>query len=215
MEVMQLEWCACAGREVTSRYGDRVEGVPVRGDRLRAAVEKRAGSSVREAAQRLGVGEDRLNDWYAERVGPEPGLLHRTLAALTVPGLPDVDILDVLPLGTPRTLRVLRWAAGLTVQQLRAQTKISRRRWEHLESGRAVPTEQEAQALSTALGVDPQTVLEASGEHAPPITVQIQMSAQDAAFVESLRREDESLEEAANRFWGSAMQAFRTLTGRH
>lgn len=212
---MQLGVCACAGREVTSRYGDRVEGVPVRGDRLRAVVEKRVGSSVREAAQRLGVGVDRLNDWYAERVGPEPGVLRRILEELKVPGLPDVDVLDVLPLGTPRTLRVLRWGAGLTVQQLRAQTAISRRRWEHLEHGRAVPTKQEAEALSRALGVEPQVVVEASGEHAPPVAVQIQMSAQDAAFVQSLRREDESLEAAANRVWESAVQAFRTLSSGH
>jgi transcriptional regulator with XRE-family HTH domain len=191
---------------VTDRYCDRVRGVTeVSGERLKALICQDGRLSVREAARRLGVTESRLRAWFTERVGPEPSVLRRILTDL------DKDILDVLPMGTRETLRVLRWRAGLTVEELRDETDISRRRWERLEEGEVLPTKPEAEALARALNTSVEKVHTASGGHAQPVTVPIQVAAEDLPFLDAFRRAGESRSDAASRAWGTAVQILRSL----
>lgn len=119
------------------------------GDALRSARE-RAGFSQNDLARVLGLASGgRISLWERGEARPRsPQLLHALAAALATP---VAELLES-PKGGP-TLRWLRFAAGLSVEDLALATHTSPssvKRWE--AEGLARPTERVVSALVAALG---------------------------------------------------------------
>jgi transcriptional regulator with XRE-family HTH domain len=120
---------------------------------LRAAREK-AGLTQHELARVVGVvGGERVAMWERGRSRPRsPRILHAVAAAVGVPA----RSLLVPPEDGP-TLRWLRFAAGLGVDQVADAARVSissLKRWEAGSSRRALPPET-VQVLAAVLGVRP------------------------------------------------------------
>lgn len=86
-------------------------GVPIDGTRLRE-LRERQGWTQAELAKRARSHAQAISDYETGQHGPLAPVLERTAAAL------GVDVEDLLPPRTPRSLKVLRHKAGLTQQQL-------------------------------------------------------------------------------------------------
>jgi transcriptional regulator with XRE-family HTH domain len=119
------------------------------GDALRSARE-RAGFSQNDLARVLGLASGgRISLWERGEARPRsPQLLHALAAALATP---VAELLES-PKGGP-TLRWLRFAAGLSVEDLALATHTSPssvKRWE--AEGLARPTERVVSTLVAALG---------------------------------------------------------------
>lgn len=119
------------------------------GDALRSARE-RAGLSQNDLARRLGLASGgRISLWERGEARPRsPHLLHLLAEALEIP---PVQLLAP-PEGGP-SLRWLRFAAGLTVDELATATHVAVptvKRWE--SEGLTRPTERIVSALVQALG---------------------------------------------------------------
>lgn len=121
-----------------------VIGVRIDADRLRRIVQQ-AAPTVRETAAAIDVSENVLSGWFAGRSLPHPPTLHRLLNYL------HVDLTDVLPDGTPLTLEVLRWRAGMTRQDVARAAHMSRPRYAALEEGSLPTTDRDLPVLATAL----------------------------------------------------------------
>lgn len=151
-------WRATAGRPPPGTVAV-VLGVRVDGERLRAVLTDAAGT-IRAAAERVEINENRLHDWMSGRNAPEPQTLYRILRTLRR------DIIDVLPSGTPITLEVLRWRVGKTAQQVAAEAGISRPRYGDIESGVLTPTGRDLRRLAAVYGVTEDEVRAAAQQHA-------------------------------------------------
>lgn len=125
-------------------------------DVLRAARE-RAGLTQHELAHRIGVvGGERVSMWERGDARPRsPHLLHALAREI---GLSASDLL-VEPEGVP-TLRWLRFAAGLSLEDVAAATHVSAaslKRWE-AQGCRREPAKGTVQTLSAVLNVSGATV---------------------------------------------------------
>lgn len=121
------------------------------GAALRVA-RQRAGLSQNDLARRVGMASgQRISLWERGEARPRsPGLLHATADAL---GVPAVALLVPVP-SDAVSLRWLRFAAGLSVEDLAAATHSSVssvKRWE--AQGLREPSPGTVEALAAALGV--------------------------------------------------------------
>lgn len=125
------------------------------GDALRRARE-RAGLSQNELARRVGLAAgDRISRWERGEARPRsPRTLHNVARALGV-GAREL----LLPPESGPNLRWLRFAAGLSVDELAAATNSgvsTVKRWE--ADGHATPSPKTLAALAAALSTTPEAV---------------------------------------------------------
>lgn len=122
-------------------------GVTISRERLRAARERK-GLNQRQLADQIGVHPSDISAYETGRSRPDPATLRRLADAL------QVDPLDLLQPGTPVTLQVLRFRAGLTQAETATAAGLTRSTYAAIERGdtrlgpgRAEPI---ARALTTA-----------------------------------------------------------------
>jgi transcriptional regulator with XRE-family HTH domain len=176
-----------------------VIGVRIDADRLRRIVQRTA-PTLRECAATLDVPESVLSAWYAGRSLPQPATLHRILTQLRV------DLSEVLPDGTPATLEVLRWRAGMTRQDVARAARMSRPRYAALEEGRMPTTDRDLAVLATALHVTEDEV-HAAARRYPEVFWGMFVPTDLAGRIDAARESGESRNDAALRLWEDGLAA--------
>jgi transcriptional regulator with XRE-family HTH domain len=158
-------------------------------DRLKAA-RRAAGLTQAQLAEQIGVSQGRISAWEQGTRRPDASRLHRLASAL------DVDVLTLLRKG-PVTLRVLRFRAGFTQEQLAHSLGMPRSTWSAIERGElALPTD-DAAALARLLNVETVDVLAAVAGGAEDEAVEL--PADLANELDAARQPGESLADTIRR----------------
>jgi transcriptional regulator with XRE-family HTH domain len=178
-----------------------VIGVRIDADRLRRKVQQTA-PTLRECAAVLDVPETVLAGWFAGRSLPQPPTLHRILNQLRV------DLAEVLPEGTPVTLEVLRWRAGMTRQDAARAAHMSRPRYAALEDGTLPATDRDLAVLATALHAT-EDELHAATRRYPEVSWVLHVPTDTAEQIDAAREAGESRNDAALRLWRDGLAARR------
>ena len=124
---------------------------------LRAARE-RAGLTQHELARLVGVaGGERISRWELGTSEPRPDILVRLAKVLKTPPL------ELLHVETGSDLRGLRFAAGLSVDEVAANAHMSKRTYIRWESGKwkRLPSPGQIDSLADALKVSESTLVQA------------------------------------------------------
>lgn len=136
--------------------------------KLRSVLDRhgrRQDVATRLATAGVRVTATQLGDWATGRYGgPSPKKLHAVLTCL------GHDLSEVLRDGTPVTLRVLRWIAGLDVIDVVRGTQISERRYTRLERGSRAASELDVQELADLFSSRGRTVTNAQVREALEVT---------------------------------------------
>jgi transcriptional regulator with XRE-family HTH domain len=138
-------------------------GVSVDPAALRAARE-RAGLTQHQLARLVGVaGGERVSRWELGTSEPRPDLLVRLAKALRIRSL------DLLKVEAGVDLRALRFAAGLSVDEVADAALVSKRTYMRWETGRwkRRPGRTQTDRLASALRVRQALVLEALDRSRP------------------------------------------------